>query len=283
MKDVIKNKILDLVMPILPKNDLSYWVGRLVHRKFPGPIGRKLVAGFAKAYNLNMDEAEYPLSHYQSVGELFTRKLKPGARPVGAGVVHPADAVITQAGRIDSGKIIQAKGKSYGIAELLRSSHWAEKFHNGTFLTYYLCPTDYHRVHAPIAGEVKWSSHIPGELWPVNNWSVEAIADLFTVNERVAFTIESGSKSAALVMVAATNVGNITISFDEKIRTNAREPELAPRERNYNPPITIKKGDEVGIFHLGSTVIMLYEEGLVSEAVAQSFVGRAVKLGETLN
>lgn len=268
-------------MPVLPKNDLSHWVGRLVHKKIPGPIGRKLVRGFAKAYNLNMEEAEFPIESYESVGALFTRKLKPGVRPIGSGVVHPCDAVITQAGKIEAGKIIQAKGKSYGVAELLRSSHWAEKFQNGTFVTYYLCPTDYHRVHSPMNGKVRWSSHVPGELWPVNDWSVQAIADLFTVNERVAFTIEA-DKASALVMVAATNVGNITISFDEKIKTNAREPELAPRERSYDPAIDLKKGDEVGIFHLGSTVIMLYEEGMVSVESATKLIGKAVKLGETL-
>lgn len=278
---VIKNKIFDIVMPILPKNDLSHWVGRFVHKKIPGPLGRKMVEGFAKAYHLNMDEAEYPLAHYQSVGELFTRRLKSGVRPIQAGIVHPCDAVITQAGRIDSGKIIQAKGNTYGVAEFLRSSHWAEKFHNGTFVTYYLCPTDYHRVHSPMNGKVRWSSHIPGELWPVNNWSVEAIKNLFTVNERVAFTIEA-EKTAALVMVAATNVGNITISFDEKIRTNERHPDIAARERSYEPAVEIKKGDEVGIFHLGSTVVMLYEEGMVSEENATRLIGQAVKLGQTL-
>lgn len=268
-------------MPILPKNDLSHWVGRLVHKKIPGRLGRAMVNGFAKAYNLNMEEAEHPIEQYESVGDLFTRKLKEGVRPIGSGIVHPCDAVITQAGRIESGKIIQAKGKNYGVAELLRSSHWAEKFNNGTFVTYYLCPTDYHRVHAPMSGKVQWSTHIPGQLWPVNNWSVAAIDELFTVNERVGFTIESG-KTAALVMVAATNVGDITISFDEKIRTNARDPELAPRERVYTPEIEIRKGEEVGIFHLGSTVVMLYEEGMVSSEEAQKFVGQTVKLGQTL-
>lgn len=268
-------------MPILPKNDLSHWVGRFVHKKIPGPLGRKMVRGFAKAYNLNMDEAEHPIEYYESVGALFTRKLKAGVRPIEAGIVHPCDGVVTQAGRIDSGKLIQAKGKMYGVAELLRSPQWAAKFQNGTFVTYYLCPTDYHRVHSPMSGKVTWSTHIPGELWPVNNWSVEAIAELFTVNERVGFTIE-GEKTAALVMIAATNVGNITVSFDPRVRTNAREAERAPRERSYDPAIDLQAGDEVGIFHLGSTVVMLYEEGMVSEESATRLIGQAVKLGETL-
>ena len=130
-------------------------------------------------------------------------------------------------------------------------------------------------------GKVRWSTHVPGELWPVNDWSVQAIKDLFTVNERVGIMIEA-EKTAALVMVAATNVGNITISFDEKVKTNAREPELAPRERSYDPAVELKKGDEVGIFHLGSTVIMLYEDGMVSEESATRLIGQAVKLGQTL-
>lgn len=277
----MKDRLFDVMMPLLPKNDLSHWVGRLVHKRIPGPVGRKSVELFAKYYNIDLNEAEYPIESYKSIGELFIRRLKPGARPVGEGVVHPADAQITEAGTIEQLQLIQAKGKNYTVAELLRSGHYAANFEGGSFLTYYLCPTDYHRVHSPVEGEISWSCHVPGELWPVNNWSVNAIHNLFAVNERVVVMIETPKGKAALVMVAATNVGNMTMSFDESINTKYRGAERAVKERTYNPRKPVQRGDEVGIFHMGSTVVMLYEKGVLPVDVSL-FKGRHVKMGQSL-
>jgi phosphatidylserine decarboxylase len=261
----MKNQLFDLFMPILPKNDLSHWVGKFVHRPLPGLVGRKSVEWFARYYNIDLDEAEYPLEHYRTIGELFTRKLKAGARPVGEGrVVHPADALISQAGPIEKLQLIQAKGKNYTVPELLRCGHYHLDFEGGAFLTYYLCPTDYHRVHAPVDGEIIASCHVPGQMWPVNEWSVNAIPNLFAINERVVVIIQTPRGKVALVMVAATNVGNMTMSFDTQITTKHRTPERHVREHSYNPPIAIKRGDEIGIFHMGSTVVMLYEKGVLT-------------------
>jgi phosphatidylserine decarboxylase len=282
---MLKDRLLDVLMPLLPKNDLSHWVGRAVHKKIPGPVGALAVQAFAKFYNINMKEAEKPLEQYESIGALFTRRLKPGVRPIGSGIVHPCDAVISQVGAIESGQCVQAKDKSYTVAELLRNHHWAERLEGGCFITYYLCPTDYHRVHAPLSGKIPWMMHAPGELWPVNEWSVQAIENLFTVNERIAFLIEEPTslKMAALVMVAATNVGNMTLSFDEQVTTNVLEPERHAKEKVYAEPPFVNKGDEVGIFHMGSTVVMLYEKGLIKtdlDELAKKLMGQAVKMGE---
>lgn len=277
----MKNRLFDVLMPVLPKNDLSHWVGRMVHKPLPGVVGRKSVEWFAKYYNINLDEAELPLSQYKTIGDLFIRKLKSGVRPIGEGVVHPADSLISEAGTIEHLTMIQAKGKTYTVPELLRSGHFASEFEGGSYLTYYLCPTDYHRVHSPVDGEIIWSCHVPGELWPVNEWSVNAVQNLFAINERVVVMIQTPHGKAALVMVAATNVGNMSMTFDGHISTRFREPERHARERGYTPALPVARGQEVGVFHMGSTVVMLYEKGMLARA-ASEFKGRRVKMGESL-
>ena len=277
----MKDRLFDLFMPILPKNDLSHAVGRLVHQPLPAPLARASVEWFAKRYQINMNEAEHPLSAYKTIGELFTRRLKPGVRPLGQGIVHPADAAITEAGSIENQTLIQAKGRTYTVSELIRSPHFSGDFEGGSYLTYYLCPTDYHRVHSPVDGRIIWSCHVPGELWPVNPWSVKKIKSLFAVNERIIVLFETPRGKAALVMVAATNVGNMTMSFDTELNSSFRTGIRQVREHTYKPAIPIGRGAEVGIFHMGSTVIMLYEKGVLP-IDAEAFMGRHVKMGQAL-
>ena len=278
----MREKMLSLLMPLVSKRELSHWVGRLVHRELPRPVKDFSVELFAKAFDLNMDEAERPLREYKSIGDLFTRRLKPGARPIGAWPVHPCDGALTECGRIESLQMIQAKGKAYSVAELLRSGRQALIFEGGAYFTYYLAPTDYHRVHSPVDGRVTWSSHAPGEMWPVNDWSVNAIQNLFGINERVSALFETARGRVALTMVAATNVGNIGIAFDDEIVTNKRGPgSLAAKERVYDPPIALRAGDDFGVFRMGSTVVMLYEKGLVPDS-AFALKGRRTRMGEPL-
>ena len=282
MKEVLKSRLYDILMPMIPKNELSHWVGKLAHLELTEPLARKSVAAFARHFQINMAEAEHPIETYKTIGELFTRKLKPGVRPIAdESVVHPADAEITEAGKIESLTLIQAKGKDYKVPELIRSAHYAEMFEGGSFLTYYLCPTDYHRVHSPVTGRIIWSCHVPGALWPVNAWSVGAIPNLFSINERVVMMIETPRGLAALVMVAATNVGNMSTSFDPMINTSVRKGERHAREKTYTPPIAVSKGDELGVFHMGSTVVMLYAPGVL-EADATQYRARHVKMGQGL-
>lgn len=277
----MKNRLFDVMMPLLPKNDLSHLVGRIVHRRIPGVLGRKSVEWFAKYYRINLDEAEFPIEQYPSIGELFIRRLKAGVRPVGTGVVHCADAVISEGGKIENQTLIQAKGKLYTVSELLKSSKDADAFEGGQFATYYLCPTDYHRVHSPVDGEIVSSTHVPGELWPVNAWSVNKIETLFGVNERVVVMIDTPQGKVALVMVAATNVGNMSMTFDTSISTELRAGDRLPNERIYKPAIKVGRGEEVGIFHMGSTVVMLFAKGVVA-ADLSNYRGQSTKVGASI-
>lgn len=259
----------------LPKNHLSRVVGRLAHLREPKWLARRARDWFVKRYNINLDEAELPLEQYESIGDLFIRRLKPGARPIQGSVVHPCDAVLTVAGKVESDRLIQTKGIDYSLNELLRDPSAVSAFLGGHFLTYYLCPTDYHRVHSPISGTVEKVIHVPGRLWPVNPWSVENISQLFAVNERVIFRLRTAVGPVAVVMVGATNVGQISVSFDSSIRTNVAGA-LTTAVRDYKH--SIKVGDELGIFHMGSSVVVVYPEGALKELPA---IG-PVKLGQAI-
>jgi phosphatidylserine decarboxylase len=256
-KDI--NQWLKTFFNVLPKNQLSHITGKLVSLKLPGPIGNLTTKSFANFYKINLDEAELPVEQYKSISELFTRKLKAGVRPIKGEVVHPADSQITEEGVISEGVLVQAKGKTYTIADLLKLPDVAAQFRNGYFATYYLCPTDYHRVHSPVSGEIVGSHLIPGQLWPVNSWSVNNVRDLFAVNERVVTLIKTSKGVVAVVMVGATNVGQITMSYDSQIKSNSSlSLNRKDEHRSYSPSIKIQAGDELGVFHMGSTVIMVY-------------------------
>lgn len=261
----------------LPKNHLSYIIGQLVHIKLPGFLNKLIIANFAKAYRINLNEAEFPIEKYPSLGEFFIRKLKPGARPIGTTwAVHPADSVITQASKITDGKLIQAKNKTYSVESFTQEKTALEKYNNGAFLTYYLCPTDYHRVHSPVDGEIKRAVHIPGALWPVNSWSTENIHELFSINERVLVEIETDRGLVGLMFVGATNVGQIVLSFDSDIVGNQLLSH-AVKEKTYLN-LHVKKGDELGMFRMGSTVVMLYSKNTISSDGLEKFLGQQVRV-----
>lgn len=261
----------------LPKNHLSYLIGQLVHIRLPAFLNKLIIANFAKAYKINLDEAEFPIEKYPSLGEFFVRRLKSGIRPVGqTWAVHPADAFITQAAPIRDGKLIQAKNKTYSVESFTQDKEALKKFGNGVFLTYYLCPTDYHRVHSPVNGEIIKVIHIPGNLWPVNPWSTENIHEIFSINERIVVEIETDRGTVGLVFVGATNVGHIVLAFDSEIIGNQLLSN-AVREKSYKGTF-IKKGDEIGMFRMGSTVVMLYSEKTIAADKVAGFLGQHVKV-----
>ena len=255
---------------LLPKNHISYLTGKLVHLRLPKFLNTWIMSFFAKTYNINLQEAELPIESYPSLGEFFIRKLKPCVRPLGTTwALHPADAVITQAARIQSGKLIQAKDKTYSVTQFTADSSALKKWDNGIFLTYYLCPTDYHRVHSPVSGIIKKVVHIPGALWPVNAWSTENIQELFSINERVFVEIETDRGLVGVMFVAATNVGQIILSFDSEIVGNQFTKEKI--EKSYSHKIN--KGDELGAFRMGSTVVMLYAQGVLPNENVDGYFG----------
>lgn len=291
-------------MPLLPKDDLSYWVGRLVHQPLPEALRVPSLRAFAKAYNIDLTEAEKPLEAYSSIGDLFTRRLKDDVRPLGSGLVHPCDAKVAEAGVIRNSKLTQVKGIEYPVPALLQSDEMASRFTGGSYVTYYLCPTDYHRVHAPMDLTVEWVGHIPGAFWPVNSWSVRNIDQLYAINERVAMVFRTNEgESLALVMVAATNVGSISVSFDSRINSEVRPDGRKKTEYAYggdtfhsskepvatekHAPVHLKKGDEVGVFSMGSSVVMLADKTLAarlmpSDEGLSALRSQPTKLGQTI-
>lgn len=261
----------------IPKNHISYFVGQLVHIPLPRFLSKIVIMAFAKAYNISLAEAEFPVDHYPSLGEFFIRRLKPGLRPVAdTWAVHPADSVITQAAPIASGRLIQAKNKTYSVESFTRDSRAMEKYDKGTFLTYYLCPTDYHRVHSPVTGEIKKVAYIPGALWPVNAWSTENIHELFSVNERVLVEIETDRGLVGVMFVGATNVGQIELAFDKEIRGNQLLSD-AVQEKTYTGQ-KIQKGEELGMFRMGSTIVMLYAPNTIAGDNLSEYLNKQVRV-----
>jgi phosphatidylserine decarboxylase len=271
-----------LLMGVLPQNHLSFLVGLAVQKELPPPLAQKVIREFGKFYNINFAEAEKPVEDYKTLGEFFIRKLKPGLRPLAdSPLLHPADSEITQIGLIRKGQTVWAKGKNYSIPDLLGDEAQSQAYEGGLWVTYYLCPTDYHRVHSPLDGSVEEIRHIPGKLWPVNSWSVHSVDDLFSVNERLVFHLKSRLGPAALVMVGATNVGKMTTSLDESFKTN--QLENTGSVKAYHPALPIQRGDEVGVFHMGSTVIMLYPKTIFEQKESwESFQGQKVRMGQAL-
>ena len=277
----LKEMFVGYLLYIVPKNLLSYWVGRFAQWKLPAPLARWTVSGFAKHYKLNMAEAEFELEFYKTINQLFTRRLRPGVRPIGDGIVHPADSTLTQRGEITHGKLYQIKAWPYLLQELLAEAE-VSCWEKGHYLTYYLCPTDYHRVHAPVTGKLTRLTHIPGALWPVNLWSVNHIPRLFARNERLIFDIQTPSGSVALVMVGATNVGKMTSCFAPPNWVTNQPQSREIRRQVLEPAFELQKGQELGVFNMGSTVVMLYPPGMIKQVPGRGKTEVSVRMGESL-
>lgn len=246
------------ILNFLPRNLISLWAGLLMHLELPYALKVFSIERFVKLYNINLDEAELPLDHYRSIGDFFIRKLKRGVRPLAmTEVVHPADSVLTALKKIENGELIQVKGKHYKVEAVTADPAATNYYENGFFGTYYLCPTDYHRVHSPVSGKILTVTHIPGDLWPVHEQSVGSVENLFGINERVVVRIETFRGIVSVIFVGALNVGKIELTFEPSISTNSDESKKV-QTISYSTPITIEKGAELGMFRMGSTVVVLY-------------------------
>ncbi len=250
------------LLKFLPKRTISRAFGGLTRSPFPAFTHRAAIRAFARRYDVDASEAEKPLDEYRTFGEFFTRRLRPGARPIAPGddvPVSPVDGTVSQAGIGEAGRLVQAKGRDYTLAALLADEEEAKRFVGGAYLTLYLSPRDYHRIHAPLGGRILGWAYVPGQLWPVNRPSVAGVPDLFTVNERLVTYLETPVGHVALVAVGATMVGRIRAAYDDVV-TQAGQP---ARRVKYERPVAIGKGDEVGVFEMGSTVILLFEPGRI--------------------
>ena len=269
---------------ILPKGALSGAIGWGASRHLPARLRTGLLARFARTYGIDVGEAEKPLSEYQGFDDFFTRRLRPGARPIDAGhdsVVSPADGTVVDCGTVSAGQLIQAKGVFFELSELLADDAAAARLEGGPYLITYLSPRDYHRVHSPVDGRVIGWNHVPGSLFSVNGKSVLREPGLFTRNERFITLIEGKAGLSAVVMVAAVGVGHVTAAYDEDVATHdARFVRASVRRRTYDTPRPIARGGELGIFHLGSTTIAVFEPGKVALSAMQA--GTSTRMGASV-
>ena len=247
---------------VVPKKGLSRTVRRLTQVRSQMAVRR-----FAARFDLDMTEAEQPIEAYETILDLFTRRLKPGARPIDPdpkALVSPADGAWLVGGPVGDGELVQAKGRTYGLGALLAEPSAPKTFRNGACFTIYLSPRDYHRVHCPVDGAITGYTYVPGDLFPVNSAGVNHVDQLFARNERLIIHLSTETFGRVeVVMVGATNVGHMTLAFDAAVATNTGHREL---ERHaYDPPIAIARGDELGVFEMGSTVIVATERGLELE------------------
>ena len=228
-----------------------------------------------------MSEAAEPLTAYPSFNAFFTRRLREGARPVAADegvVVSPCDSRVHAIGPIpEDGRLEQVKGRTYSLSALLASEDDARTFARGMHATLYLSPSMYHRVHSPVDGHIRAWRYVPGRLFPVNGLAIRHVKDLFAVNERVSILIDSPEfGTVAVIMVGAANVGRMSLSFADLV-TNSGQPGALVQPP---APIPIARGQELGAFNLGSTVVLLIArpEGWRPEVKA----GDLVKVGQAL-
>jgi phosphatidylserine decarboxylase len=276
---------------LIPKNWLSAFVGFLVHARYPFGLHLAIRDWFIRSYRIETAEAEFPVDHYPTMGEFFVRRLKPGARPLAPdAIVSPVDGTLTQGGFFDPQRprLKQIKGLDYSLSDLIGSGWDLNEYGSGGFLTIYLAPYNYHRIHAPIAGQVTRCAHIPGALWPVNTWSVSHIPGLFVANERIIVEIAGESGKALVVMVGATNVGRITLDFHPGMIGNPRPRRMAS---DWTPPspLHLDKGQGLGCFELGSTVIVILSRSLAGKTgprwldpASRSAAGEKVRMGQGL-
>jgi len=246
----------------LPDSALSRLVGALTDVALAPPLQAQLNEAFARWAGINVEEAEAPPHTYPTLNAFFTRRLREGVRPLcmdADALVSPVDGQISQLGPIpEDGMLHQVKGSTYSLAALLGDAQAAQRFRDGSYTTIYLSPRDYHRIHSPVGGHVVGMRHLPGRLLPVNNFAVRHFPELFIGNERLISWLEMASgRRVAVVKVGATCVGRISVSYDPHVTNQVAWQR--PTERTYDPAIEIGRGDELGIFNLGSTVVVLIE------------------------
>lgn len=258
----------------------SAFVGSVARRALPGALRGLAYRAFARAVGANLDETELPLGEYESLGEFFARKLRHGARTVESAadaIISPCDGVIAARGEAVDGALVQAKGRTYSLGELVANEDLAAKLVGGAYATIYLSPKDYHRVHSPVDATLVSYDYIPGTLWPVNRWATARREGLLARNERVVIRMNAGALGdVCVVMVGAAGVGNIRLA---QAPDSATFRSLRERRRIELSGLTVKKGDELGAFLLGSTVVMLFPPGV---ATLSGEVAQPVRFGERI-
>jgi len=266
---------------LLPKQALTIVAGKLAGSE-AGSLTTRVIRWFVQHYAVDLSEAvdSDPVS-YRSFNEFFTRPLRPEARPLAeADFICPVDGAISRFGVIERDQIFQAKGHHYSTTALVGGDrHLAACFDDGAFATLYLSPRDYHRIHMPVDGRLTRMIHVPGALFSVNPATARGVPGLFARNERIVCVFETGFGHFVLTLVGATIVGSMATVWHGTVNPPRSS---ALREWRYDDQqIVLKKGEEMGRFLLGSTVVMLFPRDTVDFNPAW-VPARVVRMGEMM-
>lgn len=242
------------------------------------------IKNFQKKYNVNLKEAIYEdVELYPSFNSFFTRELKPESRPIDENIqsiISPADGVVSQIGNINSGKIIQAKDIYFNVLSFLgNDKEYFEKFKEGLFSTIYLSPKDYHRVHMPIDGKLSKMVYIPGKLFSVNKITTRTVKNLYSINERLICFFDTVRGPMSVVLVGAMIVSGITVQWEKDNCFNKRKIQKFVYPSIGKDSVFFKKGDEIGRFMLGSTVVICFGKNKINWSSNIS-INSVVKMGQ---
>lgn len=271
-----------VALSVLPRKTMSRALGEISRLRARGSALDWTISLYCRAYDVDLADYELPVGGFESFDAFFTRRLKPDARPLdvdASAILSPADGRIEACGLIDDAGKLHIKGSDYTVSELLGGDVEVSRYQGGQFCVVYLSPRDYHRVHAPVSGRVVKCQHVDGTLYPVNRIGLSHVSQLFARNERVAVHQESAAGPICTVLVGAIGVGHITLDFEPIIATNRGK---APAERIYaaGEEPSLSRGEELGVFHLGSTVIVFLGAQEHWNMVVQ--MGDVVRMGQAL-
>ncbi|MGB0514085.1 MAG: archaetidylserine decarboxylase [Wenzhouxiangellaceae bacterium] len=274
---MLLEKLKVLPQYLLPQKGLTRLANAVSNSRL---LARPMIAGFQRVFDVSLDEYRVPGAGFETFDAFFTRALKPDARmfPEDIGVIAcPCDGAVSQLGDLNAGRLIQAKGRDYALTDLLGADDWARALDGGRFATIYLAPFDYHRVHMPFAARLVREVRIPGRLFSVSHATTRHVDRLFARNERMVALCETDYGPAAVVMVAAMLVAGIETAWDGIAQTR---PGAVPETRDLDE-LRLARGDEIGCFHWGSTVIVVTPPGAPAwrESLAP---GQRVRLGQPL-
>ncbi len=277
----VSDRLLRLFYELASGNRTSRAMGRLSEARLPPRVLQRVVRSYCRVFRVDLGDTVVPRGGFRTFNEFFTRRLVPEARPVDPDpdvVVSPSDGRVMAVGTVSQGLALQAKGRFYPVSRLLGDKELCRSFEGGPYATIYLSPRDYHRVHVPCDGEVVEVRHLPGRLYTVAPRAADLIGELLPRNERVHVVMRTPWGTILVSMVGATGVGRMTIAFAD-LTSNIRGGEGA-RVLRVDPPVPARKGDDLGAFNVGSTVVLLLPPG--PWEVLSPRVGEPVRMGQGL-
>ena len=293
----LRDRLFVAMQHALPQHFLSRIVLRVTRIRLR-PVKNLLIRSFLRGFKPNMSEASQPNPlQYPSFNAFFTRTLRAGARPIDIDpgvLVSPVDGTVSQIGRLDGTKLLQAKGHDYTLEALLDGApesplgtsplprlQWVERFKGGAFATLYLAPYNYHRIHMPLAGTLRAAWFVPGKLFSVNAVTAAAVPGLFAKNERVVCVFEDGPRAFAMVLVGALFVGSISTVWHGDVAPRSPHERVDLPLATSRSPLKLSKGAEMGRFNMGSTVILLLPPDML-DWLPKFATGTRIEVGQML-